>query len=72
MSTGSFVELERPWHDTHVIYCQVCGRLIPRRAWVFDGGAGPLQACSPGCEDLYERYWKPTHGVMESRAHHTR
>ena len=35
---------------------QVCGRLIPRRSWVFDGGAGELSACSPDCEDLYESY----------------
>ena len=44
----------KPWHDTSVTYCQVCGRLIPRRAWVFDGGDGELRACDPECEDLYE------------------
>jgi hypothetical protein len=45
--------------------CRVCGRLVPRRAWVFDGGAGDLRACSPACEALYVSYWKPKYGVMK-------
>jgi len=49
------------------MHCQVCGKLIPRRAWLFDGGAGEITACSPDCEELYVSYWKPTYGVM-SRA----
>jgi hypothetical protein len=63
--SGRFVELTSSWHDTDVVHCSVCGRLIPRRAWVFDGGAGPIRACSPDCEELYETYWRPTYGVME-------
>ena len=47
MRQGEWVEPARAWHDTNVSYCEVCGRLIPRRAWVFDGGAGQLVACSP-------------------------
>ncbi len=67
---GHWVEPAHSWNDTSVTYCAVCGRLIPRRSWVFEGGAGTLAACSPDCEDLYESYLKPTYGAKASDAHH--
>ena len=70
MRRGEWIESAKSWNDTSVVYCQVCGRLIPRRSWVFDGGAGPLRACDPDCEDLYEDYLKPTYGVMGKDADH--
>ncbi len=60
-------ELDQAWHETNVVHCQVCGKLIPRRAWIFDGGAGPLTACGPQCQQLYEDYWLPTYGVMTAQ-----
>ncbi|MCB1486873.1 MAG: hypothetical protein KDJ88_05375 [Bauldia sp.] len=68
---GHWVAPERSWHNTNVSYCAVCGRLIPRRSWVFDGGAGPLSACSPDCETLYEEYLKPTYGEKKPEAKST-
>jgi hypothetical protein len=68
MRKGRWIEPSRSWHDTRVIYCQACGRLIPRRAWVFEGGVGELRVCSPDCEDLYEAYLKPTYGAMAAYA----
>jgi hypothetical protein len=68
MRKGRWTEPSRSWHDTSVIYCQACGRLIPRRAWIFEGGAGELRVCSPDCEDLYEDYLKPTYGAMAAYA----
>ena len=62
--SGRWVALEHSWHDTNVVHCQVCGKLIPRTAWVFDGGAGDISACSVDCEQLYESYWRPTYGPM--------
>jgi hypothetical protein len=67
---GKWVDPARAWHDTNVSYCDVCGRLIPRHSWVFEGGAGGLVACSPDCEDLYESYWKPSYGVMVKHENH--
>lgn len=64
--SGYWQELDHAWHETNVEHCAVCGKLIPRRAWRFDGGAGEVVACGPGCEELYEVYWRPTHGVMRS------
>jgi hypothetical protein len=66
---GHWIEPTRTWNDTSVSYCAVCGRLIPRKSWVFEGGAGPLVACTPDCEDLYESYLKPAYGAMASHAH---
>ena len=48
-------------------HCGVCGTLIPRRAWVFDGGEGEIEVCSPQCEELYESYWRPTYGVLRGK-----
>ena len=67
--SGRWAEREHPWHDTNVVNCLVCGMLIPRRAWVFDGGDGEIEACSPDCERLYETYWRPTYGVMSGSRH---
>ncbi len=61
--TGHWRELEHAWHDTNVVHCAVCGKLIPRRAWCFDGGSGDIEACSPACEELHWNYWVPTYGT---------
>jgi hypothetical protein len=62
--TGTWRELEHAWHDTNVVHCVVCGKLIPRRGWWFDGGDGDLFSCGPECESLYETYLRPTYGVL--------
>jgi hypothetical protein len=61
--SGKWRELEHVWHETNVVNCTVCGKLIPRRAWCFDGASGEVVACGPSCEELYETYWLPTHGA---------
>jgi hypothetical protein len=70
VSGGQWVERELSWHDTEVVNCPVCGRLITRRTWRFKAGEGTLAVCSPECEELYETYWKPTHGAMHGDANH--
>lgn len=67
MSAGEWVELSYAWHETNVVNCPVCGRLILRRAWEFDGGDGQIRVCGESCQELYESYWKHTHGTMEGR-----
>jgi hypothetical protein len=69
---GRWVELDVAWHDTNVGHCSVCGRLVTRRAWVFDGGRGEIAVCEPDCEELYATYWKPTYGAMEATDDHHR
>jgi hypothetical protein len=66
---GRWVELEHAWHDTTVVPCEVCGKLIPRRAWIFDGAGGEVRSCGPECQQLYWDYWYPTHGEVQVHAH---
>ena len=63
---GHWVEFDRHWRDTDVVNCQVCGRLIPSRAWMFDGGRGELRSCSPDCGEIYFSYVEPEHGPKEA------
>jgi hypothetical protein len=67
---GRWVELGLDWHETRVVHCEVCGRLIPRRAWLFPDHDHELRACAPTCEQLYERYVVPTYGRTRPDAHH--
>ncbi len=62
MSTGAWRESARQWSDTATVHCDVCGRLVPRRQWVFADGERDVAACSPACEALYFDYVRPTHG----------
>jgi hypothetical protein len=65
--SGRWISIEHAWHETNIVNCPVCGRLILRRAWEFDGGDGLIRLCSPSCQELYETYWRPEHGVMAGR-----
>jgi hypothetical protein len=62
MTTGAWREAEKHWSDTSTSHCEVCGRLIPRRSWVFKDADAEIIACSPECEELYYDYLKPTYG----------
>ena len=53
MRRGGWIEPNKSWNDTSVIYCQVCGRLIPRRSWVFEGGKGLVRAVLELKPDLW-------------------
>ena len=53
-------ELRKPWHDTAVEYCDVCGNLLIRRYWRFTAADGrSLRACRREDEDLYLRVLSP-------------
>lgn len=46
--------LETSWHDTDVVYCDVCGSLIIHRYWSFTAPDGTvLRACREDDEELY-------------------
>ena len=49
-------ELEKPWSDTTVEYCDVCGNLVIRRCFVFTGVQGEeVRACREDDERLYHK-----------------
>jgi ribosomal protein L24E len=58
-------EIERRWHDTGVINCDLCGKLIPRRLWVVEIEGRELRFCSEDCERLYRTYWLPKYGTTQ-------
>jgi hypothetical protein len=52
----AWTELGKTWHDTNVEYCDVCGNLLIRRAWVFETPDGlTLRACRESDERLHAR-----------------
>jgi hypothetical protein len=68
--TPQWRSLARPWHDTNVSHCDVCGRLLPARAWVFQAGGRTVDSCGPDCQELYETYVGPLREMAEAHAHH--
>jgi hypothetical protein len=49
-------DLHRPWQETSVDYCDVCGNLLIRRFWAFADEHGRVRrACRPDDEQLYHR-----------------
>ena len=61
---GRWIEFELAWNDTGVRNCPVCGKLVTRRAWEFETSEGRLRVCDPDCRELYESYYRPTHGPL--------
>lgn len=51
----SWQELHKPWHDTSVDYCDVCGNLLIRSFWEIKRGGEMLRACREGDERLLAR-----------------
>jgi ribosomal protein L24E len=45
--------------DPRPIVCDLCGKSIPRRAWVSVHDGLELIFCDPDCERLYHEYWLP-------------
>ena len=49
-------DLRKPWQETSVDYCDVCGNLLIRQFWAFVGDEGELvRACREADEGLYRR-----------------
>lgn len=51
----SWKELHKPWQDTSVDYCDVCGNLLIRRYWEFSANGELLRACREDDERLFAR-----------------
>lgn len=51
----SWIELHKPWHDTSVDYCDVCGNLLIHNYWKFDSEGETLRACREDDERLWAR-----------------
>jgi hypothetical protein len=51
------------WRATNLVYCDLCGRLLPRRAWTAVVEGELRRFCEPDCETLYRDYWLPRHAA---------
>ena len=78
---GVYPILATPFHDDESLDLGSFDRLIRFMARLGvdgvtilgvlgEGGAGPVKACDPDCEDLYEDYLKPAYGAMKHDADH--
>jgi hypothetical protein len=64
----AWIELGKTWHDTNVEYCDVCGNLLIRRAWVFQSPDGrTLRACRESDEGLHARLAELGPAIEEAR-----
>ncbi len=59
---GEWHEHGSDWRGTGLVHCDLCGRPLPRRAWVADVNGERLRFCEPDCETLYRGYWLPRYG----------
>jgi hypothetical protein len=50
---GRWEELIPLWWETDQVFCDFCGRLIPRRIWVAEIEGRDLPFCDAECEELY-------------------
>jgi hypothetical protein len=51
-----WVERDEPWYRTEVAYCEVTGKLLPRRYWEFEHDGRVVKTCDPRYERLYREY----------------
>jgi ribosomal protein L24E len=56
---GEWRELDRRWFELDVVNCDLCGRVLGRRAWTIEDDGEERRLCGEKCEELYFRYWRP-------------
>ena len=56
---GHWEENTAKWYEQKMVYCNLCGRIIPKRFWIAEEGTEKLVFCGPDCEQLYRSYWLP-------------
>jgi hypothetical protein len=59
MRSGRWIENDVRWFEQQMIYCALCGRVIPKRTWLAQVEEHLESFCEPACEDLYRSYLLP-------------
>lgn len=54
---GKWEETNTSWYQLQLVYCDLCGKVIPRRLWVVDVDGEQKRFCDEHCEELYRGYW---------------
>ena len=45
------------WYEQTMVYCEMCGKIIPKNFWIVEIASRELVFCDPDCEQLYRDYW---------------
>ncbi len=56
MNGARWVEHSERWFELRMYYCDVCGRVIPRRSWRVEIAGTVRTFCDEACEALYRDY----------------
>ena len=56
MRNGRWVDINARWFEQRMIYCALCGRVIPKRIWQTEILGHAESFCEPACEKLYRSY----------------
>ena len=57
---GRWEENTAQWYEQTMVYCTLCGKIIPKNFWVVEEGGEKLVFCDSDCEQLYRDYWLPS------------
>lgn len=57
---GHWEENTAKWYEQTMVYCDLCGKIIPKNFWVVKSETNRLVFCNPDCEQLYGDYWLPS------------
>jgi hypothetical protein len=56
---GRWEENQTRWYETQFIYCDLCGRVIPKQLWVEETNGERHVFCNEKCAALYHDYLHP-------------
>jgi hypothetical protein len=65
---GHWQKTKAGWHDTSLIHCDLCGKIVPGDVWVAEVAKEMRNFCDTDCERLYVEYWLPKYGAAKSNS----
>jgi hypothetical protein len=65
-SDGRWIENDARWFELRMVYCDLCGRVIPKHLWRASVNGVTRTFCEPACEGLYQSYLLGSEGPPHS------
>ena len=56
MSPARWVENDARWFELRLLYCDLCGKVIPKHLWKVEIDGATRTFCDAGCEALFRDY----------------
>jgi hypothetical protein len=63
---GRWIENDARWFELRMVYCDLCGRIIPKHLWRANVNGVTLTFCEPACEGLYWSYLLGSDGPLHA------